>query len=107
MLLALATYLLLLVVLTIVASIIIIVVLICIIVAISIGNGKEYVRNNNGFWCQNGDYHTLTDNIIEELNRFLDGYEYDDLCLHEISTSSHYNEPQEKERILDIFQTFK
>jgi hypothetical protein len=72
----------------------------------NIGN-KEYVRNNNGFWCQNGDYHTLTDNIIDELNRFLDGYEYDDLCLHEISTSSHYNEPQEKERILEIFQTFK
>jgi glycosyltransferase involved in cell wall biosynthesis len=72
----------------------------------NIGN-KEYVRNSNGFWCQNGDYHTLTDNIIVELNRFLDGYEYDGLCLHEINTASHYNEPQEKERILDIFETFK
>jgi len=72
----------------------------------NIGN-KEYVRNNNGFWCQNGDYHTLTDNIIDELNRFLDGYEYDDLCLHEINTSSEYNEEQEKERILYIFETFK
>jgi hypothetical protein len=72
----------------------------------NIGN-KEYVRESNGFWCQNGDYHTLTDNIIEELNRFLDGYEYDGLCLHEINTSSHYNEPQEKERILSIFETFK
>jgi hypothetical protein len=72
----------------------------------NIGN-KEYVRENNGFWCQNGDYHTLTDNIIEQLNRFLDGYEYNSLCLHEINTASHYNEPQEKERILDIFETFK
>jgi glycosyltransferase involved in cell wall biosynthesis len=72
----------------------------------NIGN-KEYVRESNGFWCQNGDYHTLTDNIITELNRFLDGYEYDGLCLHEINTSSEYNEEQEKNRILDIFETFK
>jgi glycosyltransferase involved in cell wall biosynthesis len=72
----------------------------------NIGN-KEYVRENNGFWFQNGDYHTLTDNIINELNRFLDGYEYDGLCLHEINTSSEYNEEQEKERILEIFETFK
>lgn len=72
----------------------------------NIGN-KEYVRDNNGFWCQNGDYHTLTDNIITELNRFLDGYEYDGLCLNEINTSLEYNEEQEKNRILEIFQTYK
>lgn len=72
----------------------------------NIGN-KEYVRDNNGFWCQNGDYHTLTDKLIEQLNIFLDGYEYDGLCLQEINTSFEYNEEQEKNRILEIFETFK
>ena len=72
----------------------------------NIGN-KEYVRESNGFWCQNGDYHTLADNLTEQLNIFLSGYEYFNLCQQEINTSSQYNESQEKERILDIFETFK
>ena len=72
----------------------------------NIGN-KEYVRESNGFWCQNGDYHTLADNLTLQLNIFLTGYGYNDLCLNEINTASHYNELQEKERILSIFETFK
>ena len=72
----------------------------------NIGN-KEYVRDSNGFWCQNGDYHTLVDNLSLQLNIFLTGYGYNDLCLNEINTASQYNEAQEKERILDIFETFK
>jgi glycosyltransferase involved in cell wall biosynthesis len=72
----------------------------------NIGN-KEYVRDTNGFWCQNGDYHTLVDNLSLQLNIFLTGYGYNDLCLNEINTASQYNEEQEKERILEIFETFK
>ena len=61
---------------------------------------KEFSENEKGVG--------LTDTLGgKQETIFLTEYGYNDLCLNEINTASHYNELQEKERILDIFETFK
>jgi hypothetical protein len=68
----------------------------------NIGN-KEYVKDNNGFWCQNGNYFDLYDLLKESLINYVNNFDYSNLIKNEINTSSLYNENNEQKKILEIF----